>query len=192
MAANKKGKNKKATNSKRTASKKVTASRHAPKKETPKKLIAKRISKKLTSKKLTSKKLTSKKLTSKKLISKKLTSKKLASKKTKGGSSSRKAVGAATPLRRNATGKNSPPQGTAFEPETGRSRSGGQSGDLQGLSDIESADSESVDELLEEGNAFEAEAVAGVEHVEDDETREVHTHEVPEDDVPEEYLDKDE
>jgi hypothetical protein len=167
MAANKKGKNKKATNSKRTARKKVTASRHAPKKETPKKLIAKRISKKLTSKKL-------------------------ASKKTKGGSSSRKAVGAATPLRRNATGKNSPPQGTAFEPETGRSRSGGQSGDLQGLSDIESADSESVDELLEEGNAFEAEAVAGVEHVEDDETREVHTHEVPEDDVPEEYLDKDE
>jgi hypothetical protein len=167
MAANKKGKSKKATNSKRTASKKVTASRHAPKKETPKKLTAK-------------------------LTSKKLTSKKLASKKTKGGSSSRKAVGAATPLRRNATGKNSPPQGTAFEPETGRSRSGGQSGDLQGLSDIESADSESVDELLEEGNAFEAEAVAGVEHVEDDETREVHTHEVPEDDVPEEYLDKDE
>jgi hypothetical protein len=167
MAANEKGKNKKATNSKRTASKKVTASRHAPKKETPKKLTAKRILKKRTSKKLTSP-------------------------KKKGGSSSRKAVDAATPLRRNATGRNNLPQRTAFEPETGRSRSGGQSGDLQGLSDIESADSESVDELLEEGNAFEAEAVAGVEHVEDDETREVHTHEVPEDDVPEEYLDKDE
>jgi hypothetical protein len=35
-------------------------------------------------------------------------------------------------------------------------RSGQQSGDLQGLSDVQGADSESVDELLEEGNAFEA------------------------------------
>lgn len=66
-----------------------------------------------------------------------------------------------------------------------------QSGDLQGLSGVEEADSESVDELLEEGNAFEADAVAGVEHAGDAEEQEVHTHEVPEDDVPEEYLDKD-
>ena len=66
----------------------------------------------------------------------------------------------------------------------------GQSGDLQGLSNRESADSESVDELVEEGNAFEAEVVAGVEDAGDDE-REVHTREVPEDDVPGEYLDKD-
>ena len=36
-------------------------------------------------------------------------------------------------------------------------RSGQQSGDLQGLSNIQGADSESVDELLEQGNAFEAE-----------------------------------
>jgi len=69
--------------------------------------------------------------------------------------------------------------------------SAGQSGDIQGLSDTESADSESVDELVEEGNAFEAEAVAGVEEADDDGVREVHTHEVPEDDVPEEYLDQD-
>jgi hypothetical protein len=33
--------------------------------------------------------------------------------------------------------------------------------------------------------------VAGVEEAEDDVEKEVHTHEVPEDDVPEEYLDKD-
>jgi len=33
-------------------------------------------------------------------------------------------------------------------------QSGEQSGDLQGLSNVEGADSESVDELLEEGNAF--------------------------------------
>lgn len=67
----------------------------------------------------------------------------------------------------------------------------GQSGDLQGLSALEHSDSESVDELLEEGNAFEAGVVHGVEAAEDADEREVHTHEVPEDDVPEEYLDKD-
>jgi hypothetical protein len=62
---------------------------------------------------------------------------------------------------------------------------------MQGLRDREGADSESVNELLEEGNAFEAGVVAGVERGDDDEGREVHTREVPEDDVPEEYLDKD-
>ena len=51
-------------------------------------------------------------------------------------------------------------------------------------------DSESVDELLEEGNAFEADAVTGVEDAGGADEREVRTHEVPEDDVPEEYLGK--
>src|SRR5215471_1408383 len=69
--------------------------------------------------------------------------------------------------------------------------SGRQSGDLQGLSRAEQADSESVDELVEEGNLFEAGAVAGVEEADNADEREVHTHEVPEDDVPEEYRDKD-
>jgi N utilization substance protein A len=68
---------------------------------------------------------------------------------------------------------------------------GQQSGDLQDLSRAQQADSESVDELVEEGNIFEAGAVAGVEEAESADQREVHTHEVPEDDVPEEYLDKD-
>ena len=77
----------------------------------------------------------------------------------------------------------------AFAREGLRPRAGGQSGDLQGLSNIPSAESESVDELLEEGNAFEADVVKGVEDAGDE--GEVHTHEVPEDDVPEEYLDKD-
>ena len=77
----------------------------------------------------------------------------------------------------------------AFAREGLRPRAGGQSGDLQGLSNIASAESESVDELLEEGNAFEADVVKGVEDAGDE--GEVHTHEVPEDDVPEEYLDKD-
>jgi hypothetical protein len=59
------------------------------------------------------------------------------------------------------------------------------------LSSVKGADSESVGELLEEGNAFEAEAVTGVEDAENTDEKEVRTHEVPEDDVPEEYLDKD-
>jgi hypothetical protein len=69
--------------------------------------------------------------------------------------------------------------------------SGGESGDLQGLSNVESADSESVDELIEEGNAFEAGVVSGVEEADGEDGREVHTREVPEDDVPGEYLDND-
>jgi len=78
----------------------------------------------------------------------------------------------------------------SFAPEEVRARSAGQSGDLQGLSNTASADSESVDELIEEGNAFEAEVVSGIEAADRDEEEEVHTHEVPEDDVPGEYLDK--
>jgi N utilization substance protein A len=66
--------------------------------------------------------------------------------------------------------------------------SAGQSGDIQQLSDRAGADSESVEELLEEGNTFEAEAVAGVENAKDPDVSEVRTREVPEDDVPEEYL----
>ena len=49
------------------------------------------------------------------------------------------------------------------------------------------ADSESVDELLEEGNAFEAGIVEGVEDAPDADQGEVRTHQVPEDNVPGEY-----
>lgn len=66
-----------------------------------------------------------------------------------------------------------------------------QSADLEGLSRVEQADSESVNELVEEGNVFEAGAIAGVEKADDEDTKEVHTHEVSEDDVPGEYLDED-
>jgi hypothetical protein len=52
-------------------------------------------------------------------------------------------------------------------------------------------DSESADELLEEGQAFEAGIVGGVEDVPDADQGAIKTREVPEDDVPEEYLDKD-
>lgn len=66
--------------------------------------------------------------------------------------------------------------------------SAGQSGDTQQLSNIANADSESVEELVEEGNAFEADAVQGVEDAKDPDVSEVRTREVPEDDVPPEYL----
>jgi hypothetical protein len=67
--------------------------------------------------------------------------------------------------------------------------SAGQSGDLQGISDVADADSESVKELVEQGNAFEADAVDGVENAKDPDVSEVTTREIPEDDVPEEYRD---
>ena len=78
----------------------------------------------------------------------------------------------------------------AFPPEEQVMHSGRQSGDLQGLSSVESADSESVGELIEEGNAFEADVVTGVEDAGNADEKEVRTHEVLEDDVPGEYLDK--
>jgi len=42
-----------------------------------------------------------------------------------------------------------------------------------------------------EGNAFEADAVKGVQDAGDANGKEVRTHEVPQDDVPGEYRDKD-
>jgi hypothetical protein len=70
----------------------------------------------------------------------------------------------------------------------GPADSGGQSGDTQGLPDVAEAGSESVAELLEEGQALEAAAIGGVENAPDPDVAEVHTKQVPEDDVPPEYL----
>ena len=64
-------------------------------------------------------------------------------------------------------------------------------GDFGGVSMVEGADSESSDELLEEGQTFEAGIVSGVENAPDPDQGEVRTHEVSQDDVPEEYDDKD-
>lgn len=69
--------------------------------------------------------------------------------------------------------------------------SAGQSGDTQGLSDVAEADSESVEELVEAGQSYEAEVIAGIEDAPDPDVSEVHTRQVPEDDVPAEYLEKD-
>ncbi|MGA3213597.1 MAG: hypothetical protein ABSD20_20020 [Terriglobales bacterium] len=68
--------------------------------------------------------------------------------------------------------------------------SAGQSGDTQGLPDAADVDSESLEELAEEGQAFEAGIVSGVEEAGGNDPHEVTTKEVPEDDVPQEYLDE--
>ncbi len=70
--------------------------------------------------------------------------------------------------------------------------SAGQSGDIQQLPDEADADSESMEELVEEGNAFEADAVEGVEDAKTPDISELTTREVPEDDVPAEYQNDDE
>ena len=81
------------------------------------------------------------------------------------------------------------------EPRKRRNETGpdsaGQTGDAQQIPDSAGADSESVEELLDEGNAFEADAVLGVENAKDPDVSEVKTREVPEDDVPGEYLNND-
>ncbi|MGC2330405.1 MAG: hypothetical protein WA581_03045 [Candidatus Acidiferrales bacterium] len=60
----------------------------------------------------------------------------------------------------------------------------GQSGDLQGLPRAIDVDSESVEELVEEGQAFEADAINGVENAPDADQGEVRVHERPEDELP--------
>src|SRR2546423_10705918 len=105
-------------------------------------------------------------------------------------------VGARARKKKSATKKRTRSKGgrggaQPFSPRVRQPFSGEQSGDLQGLSRRPSADSESVEELVEEGNAFEANAVSGVEEADNTEGREIHTREVPEDDVPKEYLDED-
>ena len=67
--------------------------------------------------------------------------------------------------------------------------SAGQSGDNQGLPDSAEAGPESVDELVEEGQFFEAEAISGVEDADDKGVAEVRTKQVRMDDVPLEYDD---
>ncbi len=118
------------------------------------------------------KKTTRKKATPKKLVKRRKAVKPL-KKVAKKKSLPKKAVKPKAPSRKQTRKKSASldPAISGFDP---RSRSE-QSGDLQGLSHRERADSESVDELVEEGNAFEAEVVAGVERAGDEEEREVRT-----------------
>lgn len=141
-------------------------------------------------KKKQAKRTARKKASPKKKLAKKKPSPKNAGVKTHASSKKITAGKTAGQRKRPARGKRETVDEVAFTPKGLGPRAGGQSGDLQGLTNRDGADSESVDELLEEGNAFEAEIVKGVEDAGDADEGEVRTHEVPEDDVPGEYLDK--
>jgi hypothetical protein len=126
----------------------------------------------------------------KKLVKRRVTPK---SKLAKTNAAPKKAeLKTASVLKEQVRGKSQSVDTVSFPLERLGVRAGEQSGDLQGLSNVQSADSESVDELLEQGNAFDAEVVKGVEDAEDSDEGEVRTHEVPQDDVPGEYRDKEE
>jgi hypothetical protein len=109
----------------------------------------------------------------------------------------KKAVGKKPPASKKSAAKKTSPRQEVINPITPSGRrglgaaSGGQSGDTQGLSRKSYDDSESVEELMEEGQYMEAEAVAGVENAPDADQGEVRTRQFPEDDVPEEYKDED-
>jgi hypothetical protein len=141
-------------------------------------------------KKAVKKKLAKKRVTPKKKLAKKKAAPKKAVVKTKVGRKKRIDEKTAGALKKEVRGKSQSVDTVAFAQEQLGGRSGEQSGDLQGLSNLAGADSESVDELLEEGNAFEADVVKGVEDADDADEGEVHTHEVPQDDVPSEHQDK--
>jgi hypothetical protein len=138
---------------------------------------------------MATKKMSKKKTTKKKAARKKAAPrKKLAKKKA----APKRIVPAkkASAKKKRVRGKREIVDSIVFEPRGLGAGIAGQSGDLQGLSGKEGADSESVGELLEEGNAFEAEVVKGVEDAGDADEGEVVTHEVSEDDIPGEYRDE--
>jgi hypothetical protein len=80
---------------------------------------------------------------------------------------------------------------SAIRPKAKSARVGGGAGDYSGVSPVEGVDAESPRELLDEGQAFEAEVVGAVQNAPDPDRSEVRTREVPEDDVPPEYQDVD-
>ena len=93
-------------------------------------------------------------------------------------------------------GMNEPVEIAAVELRGLGARSGGQSGDIQGLSRLQIGNSESVEELVEEGQDREAEMVSAVENVPDADAtvlprkeREAEE-EVIEEEVPPEYTGK--
>ncbi len=141
-------------------------------------------------KKAIQKKPTKMRVTPKKKLAKKKAAPKKAEVKTKAGGKKNTRGKTAGASKKQVREKSQSVDTVAFGLEGLGPQSGEQSGDLQGLSNIEGADSESVDELLEEGNAFEADVVKGVEDAGDADEMEVRTHEVPQDDVPGEYQDK--
>jgi hypothetical protein len=115
-----------------------------------------------------------------------------AKKKAPKQKAARKPAGRRKPARQTQAALGSQSVETVQLKRRGRAAAAGAGGgDFGGLSVVEGADSESPEELLEEGQTFEAGIVSGVENAPDPDQGEVRTHEVPQDDVPEEYDDKD-
>jgi hypothetical protein len=156
--------------------KKQTKRKKSAKKTTPKRKVA---PKRAPSKQTTPKKSVKKATPKKKVARKKTISMRSLARKTKFSAK-----------RRRLTSTGLVVQTVPLRSGERREHLDGQAGDLQAISNRPTANSESVEELLEEGNALEAEAVQGVENALDADQGEVRTNEVPEDDVPEEYLDK--
>ena len=124
----------------------MAAKKKSTKKPTkPKKTVRKKVT--LTRAKKRSKKLTTKNAAPKRAPTKRAQKKRAPKKQAAAKKQSRK--------------KSTPGRELAYPSKRRASSMDEQSGDLQGLSRRESADSESVDELIEEGNAFEADVVAG-------------------------------
>jgi hypothetical protein len=161
--ATKKTTKKKQLKSKRTSGRKVAPMKNAVEKKVAKKRVT--LKKKLAKKKSAPKKV--------------VAQTKVGGKKTTSG----KTAGA---LKKQAQGKSQ----SVDTLEGLGVQAGGQSGDLQGLSNVQGADSESVDELLEQGNTFEADVVKGVEDAGNADEGEVRSHEGRQDDVPGKYPDK--
>ncbi|HET9129517.1 MAG TPA: hypothetical protein VFO86_01140 [Terriglobia bacterium] len=161
--------NKKKTKKKTSTLKKTTARKPASGKAAFKKSVAK------------------KKTATKKPVRKKVVARKKVAPKKSVKTAARKSKPRKIPARPKPQGLNSP------EIERGlvRARASVLSGDLQGLSRKPKADSESVDELVQEGNAYEAGILQGVEEADNADEVEVISHEELADDVPGEYLDKD-
>jgi hypothetical protein len=125
------------------------------------------------------KKVAKKRVSPKKKLPKKKAGPRKADVKTKAGGKTTTGGKTAGAPKKQVRRKSQSVDSVAFALEGLGARSGEQSGDLQGLSNVEGADSESVDEFLEEGNAFEADVVKGVEDAENADEGEVRTHEVP-------------
>jgi len=122
----------------------------------------------------------------KKKANRKKSTKRAVAKKTRGKKTARRSAATRTKQQRTAKnararrqrlsrGLNSGRVTVIPESEAERSLAAGQSGDVEGLSDIEDVDSESVEELTEEGQDYEAEIVSGVERAGDRPGKEVRT-----------------
>jgi hypothetical protein len=158
-----------------------------------KKIVSKKestLKKSAAKKKTVATKKPMKKAAAKKAVAKKLVAKKKAV-------VAKKAAGKKPPAAKKPAARKSSRRAEVINPITPSgsrglgAASGGQSGDTQGLSRRSYDDSESVEELMEEGQYMEAEAVAGVENAPDADQGEVRTRQFPEDDVPQEYKDED-